>query len=64
MTRYAMLAAMAALMISCSPSIETQTATDGCDWTREITVSHDDKLTAETAEEIVAHNRARQKECG
>ena len=35
----------------------------GCLWTRQITVSHDDWLTDQTARQILGHSRARVERC-
>ncbi len=51
---------MAMILTGC---VNTTVIDRGCSWTRIITVSHQDQLTAETAGEIEAHNLAREKVC-
>ena len=46
--------------MACSHTIAP---TNGCDWVGEITVSHDDALTDETAAEIISHNELWMEIC-
>ena len=55
-----MLAAAVMLLTGCA---KTGGATDGCEWTRYILVSGKDVLTEGTAQQILAHNLARQSVC-
>ena len=59
---------LAALLLSAcgtnGPATEAAIETlNGCDWSKYIWVSHDDQLTAGTADQILAHNETREKIC-
>lgn len=68
MSRTLLLLPLALLLQSC---VTTGAATDspvivdnGCKWTQPIYISKADKLTDQTADQILAHNMTGQRLCG
>lgn len=55
---------MAATLLLASCSTTGAGIESGCEWARPILVSRDDALTADTARQILAHNRAGARICG
>ena len=61
-TMCALAVTTAALLSGCAAT--GPVATDGCEWTRPILVSREDRLSEGTAEAILTHNLTGAQVCG